>query len=401
MSQPVEIRPNIYYVGVDDSTIDLFEGLWSVSKEGISYNSYLIKDEKTALIDLTSEIMAEPYIDQLNTLVDISRINYLVINHVEPDHASAVARIRSLAPNATILCSARARKMLDTFYAIREGVQVVEDGDVISLGQHSLRFFSTPYVHWPETMMTYEEREQVLFSCDAFGGYKALGGNIFDDNRPDIDEYISQALRYYANIVANHSQSVRKALVRLANVPVKIVAPAHGLVWRSTPDRILYLYRTWAEFGENGGEARIAVIHASMYGNTTRFTEMVVAGIQSMGVPLTVMDVARTQMSYILPEMWRSWGILVASPTYESVMFPTMTSLLEMAVLKKMFYKRGARVGSIGWAGGANRTFETLLCDLHWKLADAYEFVGVPKAHDLEQAVQFGRRFAGLIKSRC
>jgi len=400
MPQPVEIRPNIFYIGVDDHSTDLFEGLWSIEKEGVSYNSYLIKDEKIALVDLTKDIMAEPYISQLKSLVDLARIDYIVINHVEPDHTGAVTLIRALAPQATILCSERACKMLDTFYAIREGVQVVEDGEMVSLGQHSLKFFSTPYVHWPETMMTYEEREQILFSCDAFGGYKTLEGQIFDDNRADLDEFITQSQRYYANIVANHSQYVRKALVKLACVPIQIVAPAHGLVWRDTPDRIMHLYRTWAEYGENGGEARITVIYASMYGNTTRFMQQVAAGIEAAGVELSVIDVARTQMSFILAEMWRSSGVLVACPTYESVMFPSMTSVLEMAVLKKAFYKKTARVGSIGWAGGANRTFETLLCDLHWKLTDAYEFVGVPKAHDLEQAKLFGKRFAGQIKNR-
>jgi len=398
MTQPAEIRPQIFYVGVDDHTTDLFEGLWSIVKEGVSYNSYLIKDEKNALIDLTKEVMSEPYIDQLKRLIDLHRIDYIVINHVEPDHAGVVNLIRTLAPNATILCSPRACKMLATFYGIQEGVQAVEDGQVISLGQHSLRFYDTPYVHWPETMMTYEESQQILFSCDGFGSYKTLDGNIFNDNRPDLDEFISQALRYYANIIANHSQYVRNALVKLASLPIQIVAPAHGLVWRDSPDRIMSLYGTWADYIENGGDARITALYASMYGNTTRFLDQVVKGIEAVGVPLTVMDVSRTQMSYILAEMWRSSGILVAAPTYEAVMFPPMTQVLEMAVLKKMFYKKTARVGSIGWAGGADRTFETLICDLHWKLTDSYDFVGVPKAHDLERGRLFGRRFASLFK---
>ena len=400
MVEPIEIRPNIFYIGVDDHTTDLFEGIWSIEKEGVSYNSYLIRDKKTAVIDLTKEMMIDPYLDQLKRVIDISRIDYIVINHVEPDHTGPINLIRSLAPNATILCSARACKMLASFYGIHDGVRVVEDGDVISLGAHSLKFFATPYVHWPETMMTYEESQQILFSCDGFGGYKTLEGAIFDDTCPETDEYIRQALRYFANIVANHSQSLRKALSKLACVPIQIVAPAHGLVWRDNPDRIINLYRTWAEYGENGGETRITVIYASMYGNTQKMLEKVVEGIQSVGLPLSVLDVTRTQISYILPEMWRSYGILVAAPTYEAVMFPPMTYVLEMAVLKKVFNKKTARIGSIGWAGGANRTFETLLCDLHWKLTDTFEFVGVPKPQELEQGRQFGVRFASSFKNR-
>jgi anaerobic nitric oxide reductase flavorubredoxin len=249
-------------------------------------------------------------------------------------------------------------------------------------------------------MMTYEESEQILFSCDGFGGYKTLEGEIFDDKCNDVDEYIRQALRYYSNIVANHSQAVRKALVKLACVPIQIIAPAHGLVWRDTPDRIMHLYRTWAEYGDNGGETRIAVIHASMYGNTLKMLAKVVEGIKSTGMELSVMDVTRTQISYILPELWSSYGILVATPTYESVMFPPMTSVLEMALLKKVFNKKTARIGSIGWAGGANRTFDTLTCDLHWKMTDAFDFVGVPKAHELEKGVDFGVRFANSLKNR-
>jgi flavorubredoxin len=378
----------------------LFEGIWSIEKEGVSYNSYLIQDEKTAIIDLTKEMMLDPYLEQIKRRIDLTSLDYIVINHVEPDHTGAVIVMRDLAPNATILCSARACKMLASFYGIEKGVRAVEDGEVVSLGQHSLKFYATPYVHWPETMMTYEESEQILFSCDGFGGYKTLEGAIFDDEHTDLDEYIQEALRYYANIVANHSQAVRKALVKLACVPIRIVAPAHGLVWRDTPDRIIHLYRTWAEYGENGGEARIAVIHASMYGNTLKLLSQVVEGIRTTELPLTVMDVTRTQISYILPELWRSCGILVAAPTYESVMFPPMTSVLEMALLKKVFYKKTARIGSIGWAGGANRTFETLACDLHWKLTDAFDFVGVPKAHELEKGREFGARFANSLKSR-
>jgi flavorubredoxin len=311
-----------------------------------------------------------------------------------------VTQIHALAPNATILCTERGRKMLASFYGVNEGVRAVEDGEVISLGQHSLRFFYTPNVHWPETMMTYEESQQILFSCDAFGGYKTLDGSIFDDDRPDLQDYICEALRYYANIVSNHSHSVRKALAKLAGVPIQIVAPSHGLIWRKSPQRIISLYQKWADFGENGGETRIAVIHGSMYGNTNLMLAEVLKGMHEAGVPLTVLDVARTQISYILPEMWSSSGILVAAPTYEAALFPPMTNVLEMAVQKKIFNKKVARIGSYGWAGGANRTFDALLCELHWKLVDTFEFVGVPKPDELKLGCDFGIRFANAVKNR-
>jgi anaerobic nitric oxide reductase flavorubredoxin len=400
MIQPVEFRPNMYWIGVDDHTTDLFEGLWSIEKEGVSYNSYLIEDEKNVIIDLAKELTLDVYLNQIKSRIDISKIDYIVINHVEPDHAGVVSQIHSLAPGATILCTERARKMLISFYGIVDGIRAVEDGECISLGKHSLKFIYTPNVHWPETMMTYEQSQQILFSCDVFGGYQTLDGVIFDDECPDLEKYIQQALRYYANIIANHSHSARKALAKLAEIPIQVVAPSHGLIWRKNPEKIIQLNQTWADYGENGGETRITAIHGSMYGNTNLMLAEVIKGIQDVGVPLTVMDVARTQISYILPEMWCSSGILVAAPTYEAALFPPMTNVLEMAVQKKIFNKKTARIGSYGWAGGANRTFEALLCDLRWKEVDTLEFVGVPKLNELNRGRDFGIRFANAVKNQ-
>ncbi len=397
MMQPVEITPDIYWIGVNDQKTDLFEGLWSIVKEGVSYNSYLIKDEKSAIIDLTKEIFTDDFLQQIKSQADIHKIDYIVINHVEPDHASSVNKIRALMPDAVILCTERARKMLISFYGMEENIQAIEDGQIISLGKHRLQFFYTPNVHWPETMMTYEVDEQILFSCDAFGGYKTLSDSIFDDDRPDLDDYIHEALRYYANIVANHSNSVRKALVKLGNTPIKMVAPSHGLVWRKDPARIIKLYQTWAEYGDNGGELAITVLRGSMYGNTNRFLDEVLEGIKEVGVPYETFDVARDPIGYILPALWQNKGVLVSAPTYEAALFPPMTSVLQMAIQKKAFHKRVARVGSYGWAGGAHRTFESLLNDLRWEVVDSFEFVGVPKAGDLIRGRDFGVHFANRV----
>ena len=400
MTEPIEIRPNIFWIGVDDHKTDLFEGLWSIEESGVAYNSYLIQDEKTAIIDMSKEMTTDAFIDQIKRRTELKNIDYIIVNHVEPDHTSAVTTLRRLVPNATILCSERAKKMLASFYGVEDGVTAVEDGQQLSLGRHVLKFVYTPNVHWPETMMTYEEKEQILFSCDAFGGYKTLEGSIFDDNRPDLDIYISESLRYYANIVANHSHSVLKALKKLEGIKVQIVAPSHGLVWRKQPEKIVDLYQKWANYRDDGGEPRIAVIYGSMYGNTNLMLKQVIDGIKEVGVEMTVMDVARTQISFILAELWRSSGILVSAPTYEAALFPPMTNVLEMAVQKKIFNKQTARIGSYGWAGGANRTFDGLLSDLRWNLIDAYEFVGVPKAIELQRGRDFGIRFARCINQK-
>jgi anaerobic nitric oxide reductase flavorubredoxin len=174
----IKVKPDVYWIGVNDRTTDLFEGLWPITKEGVSYKSYLIDDEKKAIIDLTKSFKGDEYIDQIAELTDISKIDYVVINHMEPDHSGLLRTIKRIAPQVTFIGSAKTKEMLESFFSIKENVRVVEDGDTLSLGKRTLKFFSTPFIHWPETIMTYEISHQILFSCDAFGGYGSIRGSI-------------------------------------------------------------------------------------------------------------------------------------------------------------------------------------------------------------------------------
>ena len=244
----VEIRPDVYWIGVNDRTTDLFEGLWPITKEGVSYNAYLINDEKKAIVDLAKAFKTDELFDQIAAIVELSEIDYVVINHMEPDHTGVLRTLRKITPGITILGSPKTREMLESFYGVTENVRAVEDGETLSLGRRTLQFFSTPFVHWPETMMTYETTHRVLFSCDAFGGYGALRGAIFDDEYTDLGFYQKEALRYYVNIVAKFSMPVLKAIEKLADVPVEIIAPSHGLIWREQPQLIVDLYQKWAEY---------------------------------------------------------------------------------------------------------------------------------------------------------
>ena len=395
----VEIRPDVYWIGVNDRTTDLFEGLWPITKEGVSYNAYLINDDKKAIVDLAKAFKTDEFFDQIAAIVELSEIDYVVINHMEPDHTGVLRTLRKITPGITILGSPKTREMLESFYGVTENVRAVEDGETLSLGRRTLQFFSTPFVHWPETMMTYETTHRVLFSCDAFGGYGALRGAIFDDEYTDLGFYQKEALRYYVNIVAKFSMPVLKAIEKLADVPVEIIAPSHGLIWREQPQLIVDLYQKWAEYATGETEAEITLIYGSMYGNTEAMMNAVAQGISRAGVPLEIFDAARTDVIYILPSLWTRAGVMVGAPTYEGTLFPPVAQVLEMAVLKRVLNKKVAMFGSYGWSGGALRHLKQIIEPVKWELVDSFEFTGKPTEEDLKKGEEFGASFAEAIKT--
>ncbi|HUT20960.1 MAG TPA: FprA family A-type flavoprotein [Anaerolineae bacterium] len=396
---PVPIRPNVYWIGVNDRTTDLFEGLWPITQEGVSYNTYLIDDEKKAIVDLVKAIKTDEFFGQIEQIIDLSELDYVILNHMEPDHTGVARTIRRLAPEAKFLCSKRAQDMLSAFYGITENVQVVNDGDSVDLGAHTLRFYSTPMVHWPETMMTYEVEDQILFSCDAFGGYGALRGALFDDQCTDKAWYEREALRYYVNIVALFSRPVLRAIAKLADLPISTIAPSHGLIWRDNPLRIVELYQKWAEYATGPGEVGVTLVYGSMYGNTEGMMNAVAQGISDEDVPVSIFDAAHAHASYILPAMWTQRGVMVGAPTYEGSLFPPVEQLLEMASHKKISNKLVARFGSYGWSGGAQRRFNQLVEEMGWSALEEFEFAGGATQADLEHGKAFGAAFARAVRS--
>jgi len=393
----IEIKPGVHWIGVNDRTTDLFEGMWPITREGVSYNSYFIDDEKKAVIDVIKSFKGDEYLDQIDELTDVSKIDYVVLNHMEPDHSGLIRTLRRIAPRVTILGSAKTKEMLESFFSIRENVRVVGDGESLSLGKKTLKFFSTPFLHWPETMMTYELSQRILFSCDAFGGYGALRGAIFDDECRDFDFYQKESLRYYVNIVANFSQRVLSAIEKLANIQVEVIAPSHGLIWRKNPSLIVNLYKKWAEYASLKTEPGITLIYGSMYGNTEQMMNAVAQGISRTGVPLEIFDASRIHASYILPSLWTKRGVMIGAPTYEVRLFPPVEEILTMAARKHIKNKKAAYFGSYGWSGGAKKNLEGIIQQLKWELVETLEFVGCPSYEDLKKGEEFGKKFAELI----
>jgi anaerobic nitric oxide reductase flavorubredoxin len=306
--------------------------------------------------------------------------------------------LQRIKGRATILGTEKTIGMLDSFYGIRENVQAVRDGETLSLGSRTLKFFHTPFLHWPETMMTYETSNGILFSCDGFGGYGALKGGIFDDECGDLDFYQREALRYYVNVLSLFSKMVLKAIDKLNGVSIKIVAPSHGIIWRKDPGRILNLYKHWAGYATGNTEQGVTLIFGTMYGNTEAMTNAVAQGISRAGTPVEVYDVARTHPSYLLPSLWTNKGVMIGAPTYEGSLFPPVAHALDIAVHKGVRNKKAGRFGSYGWSGGAQKHFERIIEPAKWELVDSFEFIGGPTSQDLKQGEEFGARFAQTIK---
>jgi flavorubredoxin len=382
---------------VNDRTTDLFEGIWPITEEGVSYNSYLIKGNKTILIDLAKAIKVDEFFQHVEARVPISAIDYVVINHMEPDHSGVLRSLRQINPNLTLIGSAKTRDMLASFYDITENIKVVTDGDTLDIGKGDLTFFSTPGVHWPETIMTYYSEERILFSCDGFGGYGALRGAVFDEESTDLDFYEKESLRYFVNIVSLFTRPIMKAIDKLSGLDVEVIAPSHGLIWRQNPGRIVELYRKWCEYAEGPAEAGITFVYGSMYGNTEKMMDAVARGISSRAVPFKIFDVARTHVSYILPSLWVNSGVVVGAPTYEGALYPPTVDVLNYAALKRIKNKKLMTFGSYGWSGGALKTIKKLVEPLNWELLESFEWKGGPTNEDLLNGEVLGTKFADMI----
>ena len=394
----------IWALHADVRTDDLFEGIWPIP-DGVSLNSYVVKGDKTALIDLVRDWggaveALESGLSQAG--VKLADVDYLVLNHLEPDHTGWLAEFRRANPRVEILTTAKGAALVESFYKIKDGIRAVKTGDQLELGRGLvLKFVEAPNVHWPETMVSYEPSTGTLFSCDAFGGYGMLGDRVFDDQFTEAEHrrFEAESLRYYANIVASFGLFVKKAVDKLAGFEVKAVAPSHGIVWRRDPKRIVERYLKYARYLEEGRDKEVCVVWGSMYGNTEKGLKAVLAGLEDEGVPYTMHRVPNEDVSYVLADAYRSEGILVAMPTYEYKMFPPMAHVLDMFERKHVWGRSALRIGSWGWIGGAKKEYEEAIAPLKWNCVEPVEWAGAPGPETLELLRERGRELARAVKA--
>lgn len=345
----VKINDFLYYIGVNDRQTQLFENQWPLER-GVSYNSYVIKSTKTALLDTVKITKVDDFVTKLKEVLEGRDLDYLVIHHMEPDHSGAIETIIDLYPNVKLVGNKKTFELLENFYDVKDNLVLVDDFDTLDLGEVSLKFVKTPMVHWPESMVSYEEKSGILFSQDAFGGFGALDGTIFDDEI-NWDLYKSETRRYYSNIVGKFSKQVQAALKKLADFKINMVCPVHGPVWRENPNKIIECYDKWSKQETQDGAV---IVYGTMYGNTEMMAEAIARRLAERGVKnIKMFDVSKTHKSYILNEIWEYKALILGSCTYNNDLFPLMSDLVNVLKMNKLQNRVVAVFGSYSWSGGA------------------------------------------------
>jgi flavorubredoxin len=395
MDKPVQITESIFWVGVNDRETDIFEALWPIPR-GISYNAYLIRDKKIALVDTVKNCYVTSLLDKIQSLIGATKkLDYLIINHMEPDHSGAIETVVRMYPEMTIIGNKKTIEFLKGYYGIDKNVKVVDDGDTLNLGEHTLSFHLTPMVHWPETMMTYDINDMLLFSGDAFGSFGALTGGLFD-NEVNTEYYEDETLRYYSNIVGKYSPMVQKAFTKLNSLDIKIIAATHGFIWRTKPETIIEYYDHWSQYEAEKG---VVLIYGSMYGNTKRMAETVAGGLAEGNVKeIRLHDVSRNHISYLLKDCWRYQGIILGCVTYDMNLLPTMKHLTDLLAAKQLKNRILGIFGSYGWSGGAVKELLNFAELTKWELLEpVVEAHQAPSEENLQQCRQLGLNMAAKI----
>lgn len=344
-----EIKDKVYYVGVNDRKKTLFEGLWPLPG-GVSYNSYLIDDDKICLIDTVEVDFFTQFLENIREVIGDRPIDYIVINHMEPDHSGSLSLMRKYYPDIQVVSNKKAFDMLRGFYGISGGEYEVKNGDTLELGHHILQFFLTPMVHWPETMMSLDVTDNIIFTGDAFGCFGALNGGLID-SEINCDDFWLEMIRYYSNIVGKYGTPVQNALKKLAGIPLDYICSTHGPVWHEHLNKVVALYDQMSRYETEEG---LVICFGTMYGNTERMAEVIARAASQAGIKNIVMhNVSKTHHSYIIRDVFRYRGLIVGAPTYNTGLYHEMDVLLSELANRDIKNHYLGWFGSYGWAGKA------------------------------------------------
>ena len=392
----IEILPNIYSVGVLDWNVRNFHGHTYTTQRGSTYNSYLVIDEKITLVDTVYGPFAQELIENIKEVIPPEKIDYIIANHVETDHSGALPSLMQLCPKAKILGTAKCKEGLYKHYYGDWDFQVVKTGDKLKLGKRTLTFLEAPMIHWPDSMFTYCQEDSLLMPNDAFGQHYATAER-FDDQ---VDEcsLMEEAKKYYANILWPFGSVILKKIeeVQGLNMPIKMIAPSHGVIWRKDPARIINSYISWAKGQTN---KKVVIAYETMWGATEKMARRITEGVTAAGVEVKLYNVAESDRTEIITQMLNAQGFLFGSSTHDNDMLPNIAAFLEIVKGLKPKGRQVGFFGSYGWAGGAVKEMQETLKDSGVDVSAAGVSIKyVPNKEELKACFEFGNQFAKLLE---
>ena len=350
-----KVKDDLIYVGGSDRRLSRFENLFPIPK-GVSYNSYVLLDEKTVLFDTADESISRQYIENVVHALNGRPLDYMVVQHMEPDHCAMIDDMLRRYPEAKMVCSAKAVGMFAQFYGtdVAARALVVKEGDKLSTGEHTLHFVMAPMVHWPEVMVTYDEKDKILFSADAFGTFGALAGNIFDDEITFDTTWMNDARRYYTNIVGKYGVQVQELLKKAASLDIEMICPLHGPIWRKDLGLLLEKYQKWSTYEPE--DKTVMIAYATMYGNTENAANVLAGMLADKGVKnIAMYDVSETDVSELVAESFRCSHLVLAAPTYNSRIQPKMEAYLSDIKALNLQNRTVAVIDNGTWAATAGK----------------------------------------------
>ena len=358
-----KVLDDLIWVGADDRRLACFEGVYGVP-DGVSYNSYLLLDEKTVLFDTVDKAVGAVFLENVAHALDGRKLDYLLISHMEPDHAATIETLCLRYPEAQVICNAKIQTMLAQFFALDLSgrLHVVKEGDSLSVGKHELTFVNAPMVHWPEVMMTYDKTDKILFSADAFGTFGALNGRLFADEGDFMGEQLDEARRYYTNIVGKYGPQVQAVLKKAAGLDIAYVCPLHGPVWRKHFGDFLEKYLQWSSYTPE--EKSVLIAYASVYGHTENAANILAAKLVERGVRVRMYDTSVTPASYILSDAFRCSHLVFAATTYNAGVFVTMENLLHDIANHNLQGRKIAIMENGSWAPTSGKLMREMLSGL-------------------------------------
>lgn len=373
------LSDGVFALSANDRRTELFENLWTLPS-GVSYNAYVVVDQKCALLDTINSCSGGDIISVVENILDGRNLDYLVLHHLEPDHSTEIDSVIRRYPTVKIVGNKRTFDILRNYFAVKEeNLLCVEEGSELSLGSRTLRFLITPWLHWPETMMSFEVSESILFSGDVFGTFGALEGALFDE-QTDTDKYGEEMLRYYTNVIGKYNGMVVKSLPKIEATNAKMLCPLHGIIWRTNPGKAIEFYKRWSKL-EPVNDA--VIVYGSMYGNTAASADYMARRMADGGMrSIKVFDVSKTPISYIITEIWRARCVVLGSCAYNGMVLPTMQSLMDtIAHIPALQCKPLAIFGSSSWNGAGVKTLRCAAENHKWNvIAEPAEIMGFAEA---------------------